>query len=70
MYKTPKLVSTAIMKTDIKGFSSKIGLLSDIELSTLLQNHKEFIIRSVYKYNGLIVKGEGDAFIISYEISS
>ena len=67
MDKTPKLISTAIMKTDIKGFSSKIGLLSDVELSTLLQNHKEFIIRSVYKYNGSIVKGEGDAFIISYE---
>ena len=37
-----------------------------MELSKLLQDHKEFIIRSVYKYNGSIIKGEGDAFLISF----
>ena len=66
MDNAPKLISTAIMKTDIKGFSKKIGILSDLELSKLLQNHKEFIIRSVYKYKGSIIKGEGDAFLISF----
>ena len=66
MQNLPKLISTAIMKTDIKGFSKKIGILSDIELSTLLESHKEFIIRSVYKYRGSIIKGEGDAFLISF----
>ena len=66
MKASPKLISTAIMKTDIKGFSRKIGILSDMELSKLLQDHKEFIIRSVYKYDGSIIKGEGDAFLISF----
>lgn len=66
MKKSSQLISTAIMKTDIKGFSRKIGILSDMELSKLLQDHKEFIIRSVYKYNGSIIKGEGDAFLISF----
>jgi len=66
MIKTTQLISTAIMKTDIIGFSSIVGELSDFELSKLLEEHKEFIIRIIYKYNGSIVKGEGDAFLISF----
>ena len=38
-----KLKCRIIMKTDIKGFSNRIGLLSDLELSTLLTEHKLFI---------------------------
>ena len=66
MIKTTQLISTAIMKTDIIGFSSIVGEFSDFELSKLLEEHKEFIIRIIYKYNGSIVKGEGDAFLISF----
>ena len=56
MIKTTQLISTAIMKTDIIGFSSIVGELSDFELSKLLEKHKEFVIRIIYKYNGSIVK--------------
>ena len=66
MIKTTQLISTAIMKTDIIGFSSIVGELSDFELSKLLEEYKEFIIRIIYKHNGSIVKGEGDAFLISF----
>ena len=57
MIKTTQLISTAIMKTDIIGFSSIVGELSDFELSKLLEEYKEFIIRIIYKHNGSIVKG-------------
>ena len=66
MLKTDKLISTAIMKTDITGFSNIVGELTDFELSKLLNEHKEFIIRNIYKYDGSIIKGEGDAFLISF----
>ena len=66
MLKTDKLISTAIMKTDIIGFSNIIGELTDFELSKLLGEHKDFIIRNIYKYDGSIIKGEGDAFLISF----
>ena len=66
MIQTDKLISTAIMKTDMIGFSNIVGSLSDIELSKLLEEYKEFIIRIIYKYNGSIIKGEGDAFFISF----
>ena len=36
MLKTDKLISTAIMKTDIIGFSNIVGELTDFELSKLL----------------------------------
>ena len=39
------------------------------ELSKLLEEHKECIIRIIYKYNGSIIKGEGDAFLISFSSS-
>ena len=66
MIKDDKLISTAIMKTDIIGFSHIVDSISDIELSNLLEDYKEFIIRIIYKHDGAIIKGEGDAFLISY----
>ena len=38
-----KIICRSIMKTDIKGFSNKVGLLDDLELSKLLNEHKIFI---------------------------
>ena len=55
------------MKTDIKGFSNRVGLLSDLELSTLLNEHKKFIKNKVEKNNGKVIKGEGDAFWIVFD---
>ena len=66
MIKTAQLISTAIMKTDIIGFSSIVGELSDFELSQLLEEHKKFVIKIIYKHDGSIIKGEGDAFLISF----
>ena len=40
------------MKTDIKGFSNRVGLLSDLELSTLLKEHKKFIKNKVEEIYG------------------
>lgn len=62
-----KLKCRIIMKTDIKGFSNRIGLLSDLELSTLLTEHKLFIKNKVEENNGIIIKGEGDAFWIVFD---
>ena len=62
-----KLKSIPIMKTDIKGFSTHVGLLNDLELSNLLEEHKNFIKNKTEKYKGKIIKGEGDAFWITFK---
>ena len=62
-----KLKCRIIMKTDIKGFSNRVGLLSDLELSTLLSEHKLFIKNKVGENNGTVIKGEGDAFWIVFD---
>ena len=62
-----RLISTAIMKTDIQGFSKKIEFMSGSELSDLLDDHKQFIINKIYKYSGSIIKGEGDSFWIEFD---
>jgi len=61
------LKSIPIMKTDIKGFSTHVGLLNDLELSNLLEEHKNFITDKTEKYKGEIIKGEGDAFWITFK---
>ena len=62
-----KIICRSIMKTDIKGFSNKVGLLDDLELSKLLNEHKIFIKQKVTKYDGKVIKGEGDSFWIIFE---
>ena len=56
------LRSTVVMKTDIRGFTTRVGMLSELDLSKLLSGHKQFIVEKIANYQGLIVKGEGDAF--------
>lgn len=56
------LRSTVIMKTDICGFTPKTSVLSETELSLLLNAHKRFITDVAANNEGTIVKGEGDAF--------
>ena len=64
-----KLKSTPIMKTDIKGFSTHVGLLNDLELSNLLEEHKSFIKNKTEKYKGAIIKiHEATNMNIIYEV--
>ena len=60
------LRSTVIMKTDIRGFTVKVGMLAELDLSALLTHHKQFILDVVAKHHGSIVKGEGDSFWIIF----
>ena len=58
--------STVIVKTDIGGFTAKVQTLPESELSYLLNQHKRFVSEVVAKNSGSIIKGEGDAFWITF----
>ena len=58
--------TTVIVKTDIKGFTSRVETLPESELGYLLSQHKIFVSEVVAKYNGIIIKGEGDAFWLTF----
>jgi len=58
--------STVIVKTDIRGFTSKVQSLPETELGYLLDQHKRFVSEVVANNSGSIVKGEGDAFWITF----
>jgi class 3 adenylate cyclase len=58
--------STVIVKTDIKGFTAKVETLPESELGYLLSQHKIFVSEVVAKNGGAIIKGEGDAFWITF----
>jgi class 3 adenylate cyclase len=58
--------STVIMKTDICGFTAKVRNLPESELGYLLEQHKRFISEIVANNGGAILKGEGDAFWITF----
>lgn len=58
--------STVIVKTDIKGFTAKVGTLPESELGNLLSQHKIFVSEVVAQNGGTIIKGEGDSFWITF----
>ena len=58
--------STVIMKTDLRGYTPRVKTLSEAELSVLLDRHKTFISTLAAKNGGLLVKGEGDSFWITF----
>jgi len=58
--------STVIVKTDIYGFTAKVKNLPESELGYLLEQHKRFISEMVANNSGAIIKGEGDAFWITF----
>lgn len=60
------LRSTVITKTDICGFTTLVKNLSELELSTLLNAHKSFILDLSTKNEGSLIKGEGDSFWIIF----
>jgi len=58
--------STVIVKTDIRGFTAKVQTLPESELAYLLEQHKRFVSEVVARNNGIIIKGEGDSFWITF----
>lgn len=60
------LMTTVVAKTDICGFTSTISELSRDELSALLLQHKDFITDIAIKHQGMIIKGEGDSFWMTF----
>lgn len=60
------LRSTAVMKTDMRGFTVNVRTLSESDLSSLLKQHKQFILDIAAKHGGGLVKGEGDAFWMTF----
>ena len=60
------LRTTAILKTDICGFTPALRKLSHSRLSAYLDQHSRLIEEVVAENGGTIIKGEGDAFWISF----
>ena len=60
------LRTSIIMKTDMVQSTPRISKLSQKELSNLLNSQKQFISDIVAKNEGAIIKGEGDAFWITF----
>jgi class 3 adenylate cyclase len=56
------LRSTVIVKTDICGYTARVKKLSQSDLSSLLNQHKNFISDISTRNEGSVIKGEGDSF--------
>src|SRR6266853_3690152 len=57
---------TAIMKTDISGSTPRFRMLTESDLAALLTEHREFVSKFSAAHGGKIVKGEGDAFWLTF----
>lgn len=61
-----KLRLTVVMKIDIGGSTSLFRALSSGELTKFLSEHRDFVVRTAAANEGTIVKGEGDAFWLTF----
>ena len=57
---------TAILKTDISGSTPLFRSLPQIDLTSLLAEHREFVSRLAEGKEGRIVKAQGDGFWITF----
>jgi class 3 adenylate cyclase len=57
---------TAILKTDISGSTPLFRSLPQIDLTSLLAEHREFVCRLAEGKEGRIVKAQGDGFWITF----
>ncbi len=57
----------AVMKTDVKDFTKKFNEMSEQEISTIMSEHRQFVLNKAYRFTGKIIKGEGDAFWITFD---
>jgi len=55
----------AIMFTDIKGFSKKMGQSEEVAMQ-LLRAHETFMRNTIAKYNGKVIKSIGDSFMVDF----
>ena len=60
------LRTTVIMKTDIRGSTVRFRALPEVDLDTLLTEHRAFVSRVAAVHDGRIVKPEGDGFWIVF----
>src|SRR5262245_10399125 len=56
------LATTVIMKTDIRGSTVRFRALPEVDLDTLLTEHRALVSRVAAVHDGRMVKPEGDGF--------
>jgi class 3 adenylate cyclase len=54
------------MKTDIRKSTERLRMLSMPDLDSFMKEHKQFILDTVSKHEGSIVKGTGDGFWLTF----
>jgi class 3 adenylate cyclase/tetratricopeptide (TPR) repeat protein len=60
----------AIMFTDIKGYTARTAAQSRNETSLLLEKHRHLVLPIVRAFDGRVIKGIGDAFLVAFPSST
>ncbi|QFR39141.1 DUF697 domain-containing protein [Candidatus Gracilibacteria bacterium 28_42_T64] len=60
-------INGAVLFTDIKDFTLKTSLMTQVQINTLLSKQDEIIFPIIKKYFGKIVKSIGDSYMIVFE---
>jgi class 3 adenylate cyclase len=63
----PRTRLTAVLKTDIAGYTDRTATMSKVAIGAWLDQHKT-VADSVFKgWGGVVIKGEGDAFWVVFD---
>lgn len=64
------LRTLTIVKTDVRGFTSRSGRMSSAELDEFLISHRQAVVRLMQAWHGTIVKEIGDSFLVTFSSST
>jgi class 3 adenylate cyclase len=64
------LKTLTILKTDMRGFTSKSSTLASGELGEILHRHRALTTRVARRFGGNIFKEMGDSFLIAFECAT
>jgi len=59
--------SLTVMFTDMKGFTQRTSAQSRSATLDLLKRHRELLLPVIVRFGGRLVKGIGDAFLVTFE---
>ncbi len=59
-----------IVKTDVRGFTSRSAQMTSTDLDVFLHAHRETVVRVMREFGGAIVKEMGDSFLVTFSSST
>jgi adenylate cyclase len=64
------LRTLTIVKTDVRRFTDRVGLMTSCDLDAFLREHRALVVAVLKRHAGHVVKEIGDSYLVTFESST